>query len=217
MRLLDLFCGAGGAAMGYARAGFEVVGVDHRPQPNFPFEFIQADVLEFSLDGFEGFDVIHASPPCQAFTRAAHLRDAQGGECSTPELLGVTRMLLGDEWDRRGTRYVIENVPGAPVTGIVLCGSMFGLKVRRHRLFETRPFFLSGRGCSHEEQGRPVGVYHVMGDEIPHGGHTAKTLEEAQEAMGIDWMTWDELKEAIPPAYTEYIGKQLIAATERAP
>jgi len=202
MRLLDLFCGAGGAAMGYHRAGFEVVGVDLAPQPRYPFEFHQADALEYPLDGF---DVVHASPPCQTFTRAKHLRRAQGKECSSIDCLGSTRDCLR----RFGIPYIIENVPGAPMSGIVLCGTMFGLAVRRHRIFETSPAILAPE-CNHAAQGRPIGVYHRMKDEIPHGGRTARTLDEAQKAMGINWMTWNELKEAIPPAYTEYIGKQLM-------
>jgi DNA (cytosine-5)-methyltransferase 1 len=204
-RLLDLFCGAGGAAMGYHRAGFEVVGVDINPQPHYPFEFHQADALTFPL---EGFDAIHASPPCQLFSRAKHLRDAQGGKASAVNLIPQTRALL----QGTGLPWVIENVPGAPLQGVTLCGSTFGLRVRRHRVFEASGQLLRHGECRHREQGRPVGVYHIMNDHVPQGGTTARTLEEGQEAMGIDWMTWKELKEAIPPAYTEWIGTQLLAA-----
>jgi DNA (cytosine-5)-methyltransferase 1 len=203
-RLLDLFCGAGGAAMGYHRAGFEVVGVDIKPQPNYPFEFIQADALTFPLDGF---DAIHASPPCQLFSRAGHLRTAQGGKASAINLIPETRAALVAS----GLPYVIENVPGAPLSGVTLCGSTFGLGVRRHRIFESDALILSLGPCRHREQGRPVGVYHVMGDHVPQGGTTARDLDEGQRAMGIDWMTWRELRESIPPAYTEFIGRQLIA------
>ncbi len=199
-RLLDLFCGAGGAAMGYHRAGFEVFGVDIKPQPNYPFEFFLADAMTFLLGGF---DVIHASPPCQRFTRAGKLREAQGGRTVAPDLIKDVRNSL------RGRIYVIENVEGAPLQGIRLCGSSFGLKVRRHRIFES-PLSLSSPACQHKEQGRPVGVYHRMRDSIPHGGRTARSLEEAQEAMGIDWMPWSELKESVPPAYTEWIGRQIL-------
>jgi DNA (cytosine-5)-methyltransferase 1 len=207
-RLLDLFCGAGGAAMGYHRAGFEVVGVDINPQPHYPFEFHQADALTYPLDGF---DAIHASPPCQTYTRARHLRDAQGGVVSSPDLLEPTRDLLRAS----GLPYVIENVPGAPLYDpLTLCGSMFRLAVRRHRNFESGLLLVPPSLCDHASQGRPVGVYHVMGDDIPYGGRTARTLEEGQAAMGIDWMTWPELKEAIPPAYTEWVGGQLLAAVK---
>jgi DNA (cytosine-5)-methyltransferase 1 len=210
-RLLDLFCGAGGAAMGYHRAGFEVVGVDIKPQPHYPFEFIQADALdELVLPGFERFDAVHASPPCQAFTRAKHLRTAQGGETEALDLIEPTRRLLR----RLGLPYVIENVPGAPLHGVTICGSTFGLKVRRHRVFESN-VYIPPLPCNHKFQGRPVGVYHVLNDHVPQGGTTASTLEEGQEAMGIDWMTWAELKEAIPPAYTKWIGHNLISVIER--
>ena len=202
-RLLDLFCGAGGAAMGYHRAGFEVVGVDIKPQPHYPFEFHQADALTFPLDGF---DAIHASPPCQLFSRAGHLRTAQGGKSSAINLIPETRALLMAS----GLPYVIENVPGAPLDGVTLCGSMFGLGVRRHRIFQSGAPLTTPGPCHHREQGRPVGVYHVINDHVPSGGTTARNLEEGQAAMGIDWMTWKELTEAIPPAYTEWIGAQLL-------
>lgn len=202
MKLLDLFCGGGGASMGYHRAGFDVVGVDIDPQPDYPFEFVQADALNPPVD-LSAFDLIHASPPCQAYSRAGKLREAQGGTASSGDLLGVTREMLR----ATGVPYVIENVPGAPMRGAVkLCGSSFGLAVRRHRLFECS-FWTMAPLCDHVTQGRPVGVYHRLGDEIPRGGRTASTLDEAQEAMGIDWLPWDTLKEAIPPAYTEYIGR----------
>lgn len=204
-RLLDLFSGAGGAARGYQLAGFHVTGVDLRPQPRYAGDvFVQADALTFDLSGF---DAVHASPPCQAFTRAKHLRAAQGGTTKALDLLAPTRERLLAS----GLPYVIENVPGAPMSGVVLCGSAFGLRVRRHRVFESSAAFLAPE-CRHREQGRPVGVYHVLGDEIPCGGRTAKTLDEARAAMGIDWMEWRELKEAIPPAYTEFIGAALLRA-----
>jgi DNA (cytosine-5)-methyltransferase 1 len=193
--------------MGYFRAGFDVVGIDIAPHPTFPFAFIQADALAPPVD-LRAFDLIHASPPCQAFTRAGHLRTAQGGEASTLDLLGMTRDML----QASGVPYVIENVPGAPMTGVTLCGSMFGLKVRRHRLFETWPPLILTPICDHPRQGRPIGVYHRMNDEVPQGGRTARTLEEGQRAMGIDWMEWDDLKEAIPPAYTEWLGRQMLDA-----
>lgn len=224
-RLLDLFCGAGGASMGYHRAGWDVVGVDIRPQPNYPFRFYQADavaIMNCGPDGFVytdkgyvnllrvgNFAAIHASPPCQKFSITANLARAQGKRASEVDLLTPIRPLL----QATGLPYVIENVRGAPlINPLVLCGSTFGLRVRRHRLFESN-VILEGNGpCRHAEQGRPIGVYYSLGDKIPKGGTTAETLEEAQAAMGIDWMTWAELKEAIPPAYTEHIGRQLLWA-----
>jgi DNA (cytosine-5)-methyltransferase 1 len=208
--MADLYCGAGGASEGYRRAGFIVVGVDVRPQPNYPGEFYQLDALEALADPafVRRFDAFHASPPCQEFTRAKHLRTAQGGTCSAPSLIAPTRRLLS----ATGKPWIMENVSGAPLwPGPVLCGSMFGLKVRRHRHFECSFLIPQPPPCRHAAQGRPIGVYHRMGDHVPHGGTTARTLAEGQEAMGIDWMKWDELKEAIPPLYTEWLGVHLLA------
>lgn len=201
-RLLDLFCGAGGATRGYQLAGFYVVGVDLKRQPRYVGdEFICDDAMTFPLDGF---DVIHASPPCQQFTRARHLMDAQGRTSSALDLVAATRARLG----AAGVPYVLENVPGAPVSGVVLCGSSFGLSVRRHRIFESN-VLLFGAPCDHRAQGRPVGVYMRPNDDIPQGGRTARDLAEGQRAMGIDWMPWRALKEAIPPAYTAHLGAQI--------
>jgi len=205
-RLLDLFCGGGGASAGYAMAGYEVTGVDLKNQTSYPFTFIQKDAMKVLADVefLSQFDVIHASPPCQVFTRARHLMKAQGNSTSKPDLVEAVRDALRS-W---GGTYVIENVVGAPIQGIILCGSSFGLKVRRHRLFESN-LELQGTACYHKQQGKPVGIYGSMRDEIPGGGQTAKTMPEAEQAMGIDWMIWGELVESIPPAYTEYIGKQI--------
>ena len=210
MRLLDLYSKAGGAAMGYHRAGFEVVGVDNKKQKRFPFEFIHADALEVLADKdfLATFDVIAASPPCQTHSATKHLRNAQGKTTSKIDLIPQTREAL----IKSGKPYVIENVPGAPLFNpIQMCGSSFGLAVRRHRLFESN-YKLTGSVCDHKAQGKPVGIYGSMRDEIPGGGHTAKTIEQARDAMGIDWMIWGELVEAIPPIYTETIGKQLMGA-----
>ena len=210
MRMLDLFCKAGGASVGYHRAGFEVVGVDIKKQKRYPFEFIQADALEVmqDLDFLRSFDVLVGSPPCQTHSITQHLRNAQGKSTDKIDLIPETRAAFIES----GLPYVIENVPGAPLKdALVLCGSSFGLKVRRHRLFEsTIP--LTGLPCDHKGQGRPVGIYGSMRDNIPKGGRTAHSIEEAREAMGIDWMLWGDLVEAIPPAYTEHIGHQLLEA-----
>lgn len=215
-RLLDLFCGAGGCSVRYARAGFEVVGVDIEPHPDYPYELIVADALEVAMmtNGFLlGFDAFHASPPCQGYSVATadHSRH--------PRLIGEVRELL------RRTRkpYVIENVAGArwdmdhPVQ---LCGSAFGLRVRRHRLFESNTFLIP-TPCNHT--GTAVGVYGDHPDRPggwtrPDGssrGVKATSLEDGQDAMGIDWMTtWDDLTDAIPPAFTEYVGGQLLDQME---
>ena len=208
MKLLDLYCKAGGASKGYQLAGFEVVGVDIKKQKRYPYEFIQADCLELmkDIEFLKSFDVIAASPPCQTHSITQHLRNAQGRSTDKVDLIPQTREAL----IASGKPYVIENVPGSPlIKPIQMCGSYFGLKVRRHRRFESN-LPLVGSPCKHKEQGKPVGVYGSMRDEIPKGGHTAKTIEEAREAMGIDWMIWGELVEAIPPIYTQEIGKQLL-------
>ncbi len=209
MKLLDLYCKAGGASKGYADAGFEVTGIDIKKQKRYPFTFIQADCLDVlkDLDYLRTFDVIAASPPCQTHSATKHLRVAQGKTTDKVDLIPQTREAL----IASGKPYVIENVPGAPlINPVQFCGSSFGLKVRRHRLFESN-LALTGSSCKHKEQGRPVGVYGSMKDEIPSGGRTAKTIEEAREAMGIEWMIWVELVEAIPPVYTYEIGKQLVS------
>ena len=201
MKLLDLYCKAGGASRGYQLAGFEVVGVDIKKQKRYPYEFIQADCLELmkDMEFLRSFDVIAASPPCQTHSITQHLRNAQGKSTDKIDLIPQTREALVAS----GKPYVIENVPGSPlINPIQMCGSHFELKVRRHRRFESN-LPLIGSPCKHKEQGKPVGIYCSMRDEIPGGGHTAKTIEQAREAMGIVWMIWGELVEAIPPIYTQ--------------
>ena len=208
MKLLDLFCGAGGASAGYAAAGFEVHGVDLKHGKRYPYTYVRADVLDVLRDKnyLDQFDVIHASPPCQTHSITQHLRNAQGKTTSKLDLIPETRAALIES----GKPYIIENVPGSPlINPIQLCGSSFGLKVRRHRLFESN-LQLLGSVCLHNEQGRPVGVYGSLRDNIPNGGKTAESIDEARLAMGIPWAIWSELVEAIPPAYTFWLGKQII-------
>jgi DNA (cytosine-5)-methyltransferase 1 len=231
-RLLDLFCGAGGAAVGYHQAGFDVVGVDIAPQPRYPFAFIQADaltVLGALLDG-ESYmamtcrtvDAIHASPPCQDYSKAMrHLA------ADYPRLIDPVRDLLR----QTGLPWVIENVDGAPLPvqsdlfgshGVELCGSMFGLQmaglqIRRHRLFETSFPVVAPRGCDHSmpafnphngsDRGRER-IYAALGRADPEKPWLA--------TMGVGWMHRYEGREAIPPAYTEHIGRQLLNVLERA-
>ena len=218
MKLLDLFCGAGGCSVGYARAGFEVVGVDVEPQPNYPYEFIQADALNVGEDWWplaEGqqehreFDAIHASPPCQAYSAVTP------EQSNHPDLVAETRRLL------RGTAlpYIIENVPGAPLEDpTTLCGSSFGLGVRRHRLFETN-FTVMGPPCAHGQMPAKYEVYeHGRWYKSPfakvYGLGGGKAMEHWGEAMGISWMTPKEMALAIPPAYCEHIGGYLRAHIE---
>jgi len=199
-RLLDLFCGAGGASMGYHRAGFEVVGVDINPQPNYPFEFHQADAMTYPLDGF---DVVHASPPCQSFT--AYRRKGHGVGDGYPNLIRQIGTWLYN------IPHVIENVPGAPmIDPITLCGSMFGLDVRRHRLFESSEWLIAPP-CDHNWQTPrfPSATNRKNLRSTVEVGVWRIPLDVQHEAMGIDWMTREELSQAIPPAYTEWIGNAL--------
>ena len=207
MKLLDLFCGVGGASVGYAQAGFVVHGVDLKHGKRYPFTYLRADVLDVLRDDdfIQQFDVIHASPPCQTHSITQHLRNAQGKSTNKVDLIPQTRAAL----IASGKPYIIENVPGSPlIDPIQLCGSSFGLKVRRHRLFESN-MPLKGSICNHKEQGRPIGVYGSLNDQIPNGGKTAETIDQARQAMGMDWAIWTELVEAIPPAFTKYLGDQI--------
>lgn len=199
LKLLDLFCGAGGAARGYTDAGFEVVGVDHHPQPRFPYEFIQADALDFlNQADLTEFNLISASPPCQLFSFGSRRWD-------TPhvDLIAPTRFLL----DQRSVDYVIENVVGAPlICPIQLDGQMFGLGVLRRRLFEANWPLSSPtkvRKLKRIDKGQ-------MSTVAGHGGHGPRNMITWSLAMGIDWMSEAEITQAIPPAYTKYIGKQYI-------
>ena len=213
-KLLDLFCGAGGAGVGYHRAGFDVIGVDLKHHPEFPYFHITADardVLNGSVMDLSQFDVIHASPPCPRYSIAtpAHTRD------SHPDLVGPVRDAL-EAW---GGAYVIENVPGSPLLDpVVLCGSSFGLRVRRHRLFESN-IPITPLPCDHRNQGQPVGVYGQHADKPggwkrPNGksrGIKATSVADAQNAMGIGWMSqWHDIADAIPPAYSTWIGLDLL-------
>lgn len=213
--LLDLFCGAGGASEGYSQAGFTVLGVDAVPQPNYPFDFFEMDAVEalehlLIYGSFRDWhvDAVHASPPCQRWSTAT--ADAS----RHPDLIGPVRARLVES----GLPFVIENVPQAPLwRPVQLCGSAFGLGVRRHRNFESN-VTLFGSGCDHASQGTPVGVYGDHPDRRQHlrpdgsaRGTKATSLEAGQAAMGdVFWMNWRELAESIPPAYTKHVGADLV-------
>lgn len=220
--MFDLFIGAGGAGQGYRQAGFNVVGFDIEEHPNYPGMFVKADALEIletlrSTGEWNSIrpDAIHASPPCQGYARGG-LRE----KSKFPRLIEPVRELLDDI----GLPYVIENVDGAlreMKDPVMLCGSRFDLKVRRHRLFEAN-FHVHQPGCFHKQQGTPIGVYGQHPDSKqfmrPNGkslGLRASTLEEGQAAMGNDWMDWRDLTEAIPPAYTQYVGEYLMKEVNR--
>lgn len=207
--MLDLMCGAGGCTRGYQLAGFHVTGVDVNPQPNYCGDaFYQDDALQVAPGFLQSFDVIHASPPCQAYSTLNGFN-----ETSYPDLYVATRTLL----ERTGLPWVIENVIGAPYrSGVVLCGSMFGLQVRRHRNFESSALMFPPQ-CDHAAQGRPVGVYGHGQFYWEDGEKQWRNVprSEAEAAMGIDWMTRAELSEAIPPAFTNWVGTQLLSSLER--
>ena len=193
--------------MGYHRAGFEVVGVDIKPQPNYTFASTECDalgLLDMMLRGDCPLpDVIHASPPCQAYS--PHLRHrARPSE----RLIEPTRVLL----KATGLPYVIENVKGAPLTGLMLCGSTFELPIWRHRYFETNPPMLAPP-CRHDLIPHPLNPYNTKSKR--RDGITGVTDPRFKVAMGIDWMNGDEISEAIPPAYTEFIGEQLLSVLGR--
>jgi DNA (cytosine-5)-methyltransferase 1 len=208
LKLLDLFCGAGGAASGYHRAGFEVTGVDLYPQPRFPFKnFYRADAMEFPLDGF---DAIHASPPCQAYSRAMkHLTSGY------PMLIDA----MLERLEHCKVPWVVENVPGSPLPegptlfgdeGLVLCGSMFGLRIQRHRLFQTSFPLAPPALCDHSQEcmnphnsGARRKWRSILGDGVP--------IERTwRDEMGVGWMDSHEGRESIPPVYTEYIGRHIM-------
>lgn len=208
MRCLDLFCGAGGAAMGYHQAGFEVVGWDIEHHPGYPFEHHVGDALGVlaDVDYVRSFDLVHASPPCQAYTNAAKIMHR-----SHPDLVGPVRELLV----AAGVPYVIENVPGAPLLHpITLCGAMFpGLKTYRHRLFESNVPIVAPAHPQHTAPTTKMGRPPQEG-EFMHVVGNFSGVNAAREAMGISWMTRDDLREAIPPAYTEHIGRQVTGHLE---
>jgi DNA (cytosine-5)-methyltransferase 1 len=210
VRLLDLFSGAGGAAVGYARAGFEVVGVDIEPQPNYPFEFHQADAMTFPL---EGFDAIHASPPCQHYSQMSLCRP--GLAETYPDLVAPCRARLSG----LDVPWVMENVAGSPLEGYVqICGTGLGMKVQRHRWFESN-VALWGVPCAHGINAWNPKYKHATGRNrrrVPVIGEWRIPKALQDEAMEIDWMTLPELSEAIPPRYTEHLGTQVLAHLEAA-
>jgi DNA (cytosine-5)-methyltransferase 1 len=204
-RLLDLFCCAGGAAMGYSRAGFEVVGVDLRPQPRYPFEFHQGDALAFLAEHGREFDAVHASPPCHDHSALS----SRSGKDGTGWLLDATRQALAPH-----PVTVIENTPGAEMRAdLTLCGGMFGLRTYRHRWFEiTGPLMLTTPPHPRHRIRTSTKKRRACWDAGMHVSVTGDVgTYVGRLAMGIDWMTGDELSQAIPPVYTEYIGAQPIA------
>lgn len=229
-KLLDLFCGAGGCTKGYQRAGFWVRGIDHKPQPRYVGEeFIQADALEYLsslIDSgeIEEFQAIHASPPCQKYSNARNYNGLKKRKPDThPDLLQPTWQFLVET----GLPFVVENVLGAKNDFphlIELCGTAFGLRLQRHRLFGSNILLLNTPRCRHALGDVSIrrhrseyllmysNVVTAKGKKVRRPPHCP--INKAREAVGIDWMNSDELGEAIPPAYTEFIGRQLLAAIQ---
>lgn len=224
-KMLDLYCCAGGAAVGYTRAGFDVTGVDLEFQPNYPYTFIQADAIEYVWEHGHEYDVIHASPPCQTFSRTRTLHSRVH-----PDLIEPTREAL----IRSGKPYVIENVVGAPLLDpLVLCGTMFDmtaldvddvlLKLVRHRLFESNVELTAPKRCNHNADGITASVYGAGGGWTPRhrdnperrGGYIPRK-DVLEKLLGVWWTTKHELSQVVPPAFTEHIGRQLIAVLEDA-
>lgn len=203
LRALDLFSGAGGASMGIHRAGFDVTGIDIKPQKRYPFRFIQGDALEADLNGY---DFVWASPPCQRYTRA---QNASKNAEAHPDLVAPMREKL-EAW---GGLWIMENVVGAPlINPATVCGLALGLQVKRHRLFESNVLLLTPSCPSHDQD-----YYVIFGHEVRNRRHgqTAdrkNKIAEGRKAMGISWMSRAELSEAIPPAYSEFLCRQIMSA-----
>lgn len=215
--LLDACCCEGGAARGYALAGFDVTGVDIVPQRRYPYRFVLGDAVAYVLNHGHRFDVIHASPPCQRHSITKHTHHKEH-----PDILGPMR----DALVSTGRPYVIENVPGAPLLNpLQLCGSEFNLtatdddgrplRLQRHRLFESNVFLHGAGGCQHDPRVQVGGSYGggstdlAHARQVRHGGYTP-SKRAREELLGIDWMTLHGLAQSVPPAYTEFIGHQLV-------
>lgn len=202
-RLLDLCCCQGGASRGYDRAGFDVTGVDIDPQPRYPYAFIQGDAVDYLRRHGRHFDAIHASPPCQLHTLAWRIQ-----KNDHPDLIEPIRDLLVD----LGRPYIIENVPGAPLADpIELCGAMFNLETYRHRLFESNIELITPEHPAHTARTTKMGRAPIEG-EFMHIVGNFSGVSRARSVMGMEWANRDGLREAIPPAYTEYLGAQLMRA-----
>ena len=204
MKLLDLYCGGGGAGYGYRLAGFTVMGVDIEAQPKYRGEFVQSDAIAYLMDNFRDYDVIHASPPCQAYSLASMQHRANGKKY--PDLIEKTREAL----IFTGKPYVIENVPRSPLLNpIELCGAMFGMKTYRHRLFESNMDIQAPFHPKHVAKNTKMGRRPKDGEYIQYVGHFSG-VEVVQKMTGLNWLGQYELAQSIPPQYTKCIGDQLM-------
>jgi DNA (cytosine-5)-methyltransferase 1 len=201
VKVLDLFCGAGGAAKGYADLGFEVIGIDIAPQPHYPYEFIKADALRPPVN-LEAFDLIHASPPCQAYSKTRQFHP----HITYPRLVEPILAMLA----RIEIPWVVENVPESPLKDLLLCGAMFGLRTYRHRYFDSNFHITQPPHPSHLKRTTKLGRAPASDEFMTIAGHFSG-IKIARKIMKISWMTRDELSEAIPPIYTSYIGQQFLA------
>lgn len=204
MKLLDLYCCGGGAGYGYELAGFDVTGIDIEPQPKHRGKFIQADAIEYLNNHFHEYDVIHASPPCQAYSKASMQFRQQGKEYV--DLIKATREAL----IKTNKPYIIENVPGSPlINPITLCGSMFGMKTYRHRLFESNIKLITPHHHPHSNKNAKMGRKPKEDEFIQYVGHFSG-VGQVQEMTGLHWLGQHELAQSIPPQYTKFIGEQII-------
>ena len=211
IKVLDLFCGQGGAGMGYYKAGCVVTGIDIMNQQKYPFEFIQNDAIDYLLNHYSEYDFIHASPPCQGYSHLTPKEHRLKYKKLIPELRSILMMT--------GKPYCIENVSGAKkelINPVMLCGSMFGLRTQRHRYFESSFCFEAPRKCDHSEMPLLVTTASKASREKRERmGIKPKTVKNAPIAYGITWMDFSGLKECIPPAYTEYIMRCYIESEHR--
>lgn len=207
-KLLDLYCCAGAASYGYEQAGFDVVGVDIDPQPHYRGVFVQSDAITYLREHWMEFDAIHASPPCQAYSRASEQFRVVGKKYV--DLIAVTR----DELIKTGLPYVIENVPGSPlIDPIMLCGSMFGMRTYSHRLFESNIRLVAPSHERHIAKNAKMGRKPADGEFIQYVGHFSG-VKVVQKMIGMYWLNQYELAQSIPPQYTRYIGGQLVRFLE---
>jgi len=204
MKLLDLYCGGGGASYGYQLAGFDVTGIDIHPQPKYKGKFIQADALEYLRNNYYKYDIIHASPPCQKYSESSMQFRKAGKQYQ--DLIAITR----DELIKTNKPYIIENVPESPlINPIELCGSMFNLRTYRHRLFESNIMLLVPFHKKHEIPNTQMGRKPINGDFIQYIGHFSG-VKLVQEMTGLHWLGQKELAQSIPPQYTKFIGNQIL-------
>lgn len=209
MKLLDLYCCGGGAGYGYEKAGFDVTGIDIEPQPKHRGNFIQADAIEYLKEHWSEYDVVHASPPCQAYSSASMQFRIAGKEYI--DLIELTRI----ELIKTGLPYIIENVPGSPlINPIELCGAMFGMKTYRHRLFESNINLVAPEHPKHANKNAKMGRKPASDDFIQYVGHFSG-VDEVRKMTGLYWLGQYELAQSIPPQYTEFIGRQVIEIIQK--